>query len=630
MRAARLIAAMVIVTAWVPVLVLPVPGWMFALPAVLTAAALFLAIRVERGSKGGHAEARRKALDAAIRSRGASATNDQQRGIASMQEDVRDAVQKLTGAMPGRSARHAIDALPWYLVLGAPESGKSSMLASSGLPFAYATPSGGARGNRGCRWWISQRAVWIDTAGAYTLGEHGYAEWLSMLKTLEETRPTQPLHGIVVTLAADALSAMRPEDLDAFGRRLRERIDEAQGFLGVDVPVHLVVTRCDLLPGFLEFFSDLREAERRQLWGFTLPFAATATGNPAEVVAEQFDKLDAVLVRRVLRRGTAREPLEVKCGLYQFPQWFRSLRGPVVHVASRLCAHSAFQDPIGFRGVYFTSAAEPIALAGGAAAYGRAASGDRGFFLRDLLDNVVIPDQEHGHRSAAERTRRAFQKGVWATALGCLAVLLATVPTWAQRENVRRVDAFRAAMNAAVAERPPVSLPRLDALRAEVASLRATVAAPPLHLRFGMFALDRLSPRAATLFAALVYRDVSAAVVQRHHAELLAFAQRYGSGAAVPSADERVRYGDSLRLYRFLTTPRVAGEPSLTTASERDWFTARFILEWRRRVPSTDAPSAAAMGAVSALYADVLAADPRLGAPRDTTVVDRVTLLLGR
>jgi len=630
MRAARLIAAMVILTAWIPVLVLPVAGWMYVLPALITAAAIALLVRSERGSAGGHAEARRRALDHAIRTRVASATNDQQRGIVAMQEDVREAVQKLTGAMPGRTARHAIDALPWMLVLGAPEAGKSSLLASSGLPFAFATPSGGARGNRGCRWWVSQRAVWIDTAGTYAQGEQGYAEWLSFLKTLEETRPEQPLHGIVVALAADALTAMRPEDLDAFGRRMRERIDEAQGFLGVDVPVHVVVTRCDLLPGFLEFFSDLRETERRQLWGFTLPFAATASGNPAEVVAEQFDKLDAILVRRVLRRGTARETLDVKCGLYQFPQWFRALRGPIVHVASRICAHSAFQDPIGFRGVYFTSAAEPVALAGGQAAYARAPSGDRGFFLRDMLEQVVIPDQEHGMRSASERSRRTLQKGVRATALGCLALLVATVPTWAWRENVQRVASFRTAMNAAVTERAPVSLPRMDGLRSEVANLRALVAAPPLHMRFGMFALGDLSPRASTLFAALVYRDVSAAVVQRHHAELVAFAQRYGSGALTPTADDRVRYGDSLRLYRFLTTPRVANEPSLSVPSERDWFTARLIMEWRRRAPSTDGPSAAAMNAVSSLYADVLAADPRLGAPRDTTVVDRVTMLLAR
>ncbi len=630
MRAARLIAAMVVLTAWIPALVLPVAGWMYVLPALVTAVALALLVRSERGSRGGHAEARRRALDHAIRTRVASATNDQQRGIVSMQEDVRDAVQKLTGAMPGRSARHAIDALPWFLVLGAPESGKSSLLASSGLPFAYATPSGGARGNRGCRWWVSQRAVWIDTAGAYALGEQSYAEWLSLLKTLEETRPTQPLHGIVVTLAADTLTAMSPEDLDAFGRRMRERLDEAQGFLGVDVPVHVLVTRCDLLPGFLEFFSDLRENERRQVWGFTLPFSATATGNPAEVVAEQFDKLDAILVRRVLRRGTDREPLDVKAGLYQFPQWFRALRGPVAHVASRLCAHSAFQDPIGFRGVYFTSAAEPMALAGGASAYARAPSGDRGFFLRDLLEQVVIPDYEHGHRSAAERSRRTLQRGVYATALACLAVLVATVPTWAWRENVRQLDSFRAAMNAAVAERPPVALGRMDALRAEVASLRALAAAPPLHMRFGMFALGDLAPRASTLFAALVYRDVSAAVVQRRHAELIGFAQRYGSNAARPTADELVRYGDSLRLYRFLTTPRSAGEPSLAVTAERDWFTARFIAEWRRTVPGTDGPTAAAMNAVASLYADILAADPRLGAPRDTTVVDRVATLLAR
>lgn len=627
MRSVRLAAALVVAAALVPELVLPLPAWAWVIPVVTLGVAAALVYRFEKGSSLGNAEQRRRALDQAITSRVGNANADQQRAIAAMQGDVEEALQKLSGAMPGRTARHAIDALPWYLVLGAPETGKSSLLASSGLPFAFVTSSGGARGNRGVRWWISQRAVWLDTQGAYALGEGGYAEWLSFLKTLEAKRPDQPLHGVVVTVAADQFQTMRPEDVEHFAQRMRERVDEAQGFLGIDVPVYLVVTRCDLLPGFLESFADLREPERKQILGATMPFERPKGSHPVGPYAEAFDALGERLVRRLYKKGAANVGLDVRVALYQFPQWFRSLRSGVMQIAGALAANSSFQEAIAFRGVYFTSAAEAAPQNAG---YRSGQGAERGFFIRDLLDNVVIADHEHALRSAAERARRQGARVLTASVFASLAYLAVLLPWHARSENATMIERFRGTMNAAVAQRPPATLRQMDALRAEVVNLRETTARPPLHMGFGMFMVDRVAPRASTLLAALVFRDVSAAIVQRHQAELLAFANRYGAVGANPSPDERVRVGETLRMYQFLTTPRAPGELSLTESAQVEWFVPRVVAEWRRTLRGDDGATAAAMTAVVRLYAAVLAEDARLGAQRDTTAVDRVRAILAR
>jgi type VI secretion system protein ImpL len=261
MQGHRFIATVFLLTLVALGVALPLGTAGYALLGVLAVAVVVYAVLGERHLASIGSTSQRSALASTIARRALAATDDQRAGIASMEEDIRDAVQRLTGASAGQSARHALDALPWVLVMGLPQSGKSSMLASSAQPFAYATPSGGARGGRNCRWWITPQCAWIDTGGSYILGESALPEWLTLLRNLATLRPTQPLHAVVLTMAADSIPAARPEDVDAAAKRVRERLDEALGYLGIDVPVYLMVTRSDLLPGFQDFFSDLREAE---------------------------------------------------------------------------------------------------------------------------------------------------------------------------------------------------------------------------------------------------------------------------------------------------------------------------------------------------------------------------------
>ncbi len=89
--------------------------------------------------------------------------------------------------------------MPWYVIIGAPGSGKTTALVNSGLqvPARAANRASGALrgvgGTRNCDWWFTEEAVLLDTAGRYTTQDSdasadsaGWAGFLPLLKKHRE------------------------------------------------------------------------------------------------------------------------------------------------------------------------------------------------------------------------------------------------------------------------------------------------------------------------------------------------------------------------------------------------------------------------------------------------------------
>jgi CheY-like chemotaxis protein len=136
--------------------------------------------------------------------------------------------------------------------------------------------------------------------------------------------------------------------------------------------------------------------------------------------------------------------------------------------------------------------------------------------------------------------------------------------------------------------------------------------------------------RTATAYAALIYREASQRVVERTYRELTNFGTRYARPETRPNGDEVTYYRESLRLYLMLTTPRAPEDPQLSDANQRAWFNAQIAQAWNAVYPTTVVAQVAARTRIVELYALVLAADQRLGYPRDLQLVTRIRTILAR
>lgn len=161
-----------------------------------------------------------------------------------------------------------------------PGAGKTTALLNAGLDFPLTDSVGktairGVGGTRHCDWWFTDQAVLIDTAGRYTLQESQRArdagEWHSFINLLKRYRTRQPINGVIMTLSVADLLSESAEARYAQASAMRNRLSELHQQTGIHFPVYVMVTKTDLLKGFMGYFGALEKRQRDAIWGFTFP-----------------------------------------------------------------------------------------------------------------------------------------------------------------------------------------------------------------------------------------------------------------------------------------------------------------------------------------------------------------------
>ena len=348
------------------------------------------------------------------------------------------------GTLIGRPLVHE---LPWYVIIGAPGAGKTTVLLNSGLHFPLAEgrengdDHGSAResirgmgGTRNCDWWFTSEAVLIDTAGRYTTQDSDRdadrTAWLGFLDLLRRHRPRRPLNGVLLTLCASDLLHTTPERAAAHAGELRQRLDEITAHLRIDVPVYVLVTKTDLVPGFAEFFADFEPQVRSQVWGATLPLGAGAAQWRDEMDALQTRLHEQMLERLGSERGRARVG-----SIHAFPAQWQRLNRAALDLLQAVVASGDAARPM-LRGLYFTSATQDASP--------NQRYNESSFFVTRLLRDVVFAESGlAGSTGRGSLQRRWAERG--ALAASAVALVVAAGVTWRGYEHqVRAVDAFAA------------------------------------------------------------------------------------------------------------------------------------------------------------------------------------------
>jgi type VI secretion system protein ImpL len=481
--------------------------------------------------------------------------------------------------------------LPWYIIIGPPGSGKTTVLINSGLNFPLAKSFGrealrGVGGTRNCDWWFTDEAILLDTAGRYTTQDSSSqadaAGWNAFLQLLRKYRRRQPINGVILAISASDLLTLTEKDRELHVAAIRDRLDELNRELKITPPVYVLITKVDLIAGFAEFFDEIGQEGRAQVWGATFPIELSESGQAVAKFDAEFDLLMQRIQGQSVTRLEQERDTRRRVSILAFPQQLASLRPTLGDILRRVFTSSGFDSRVMLRGIYFTSGTQdgtPIdrmlgAIArsfGVSSAVAPAPAGaGKAFFIDKLLKNVIF--QESGLVGVNRRFQLQKTLAQSAAYIACVVVLVLGLLYFfvSFRSNSSYIADVSKSMDglantqtgAAVAiER---ILPRLDALRTVVQATEIHKGSVPLRMRAGLYQGHSLGESARDAYA----REINTLLLP-----VLArqFEQRMVSNSAQPD-----------RLYEYLKGYLMLGD-----AEHRDPDHLRFLsqFEWRQIFP---------------------------------------------
>lgn len=331
--------------------------------------------------------------------------------------------------------------LPWYLLIGVPESGKTSLIhrvnSASRLNIRLNSELRELSKGQSVDIWLGDEAVIFDPKGRLLIqqaaGDGQEApttdyQWYHLLRWLNNNRPRQPLNGVILTIDLVWLAQSTVSERKVYAQLMRERLLEITSTLNTRLPLYLVLTRLDLLHGFDGFYRKTDKQNRDTLLGVSF----TTQGNWPEQLEhfwqQWIGRLNGQLGHRLL--DTSGEP-QTEAALFSF---IRQLDG-IKDYLSTILDEIITQEPhhlLSVRGLYFSSVYQqgvPFDVFYRAAARRYqlpeiAWPARRGesvvFFVHDLFRQIIFPQ---AHLAGESRLHRLYRRRKLSAGLSLMALI---------------------------------------------------------------------------------------------------------------------------------------------------------------------------------------------------------------
>jgi len=482
-----------------------------------------------------------------------------------------EAVQFLKTSNLSNGGKDAVYSLPWYIVAGAPRSGKSSLVMSSNLNFQtlpsqrqseqkFLRPTGSVD------WRVTSDAVFVDTAGRYqTEGVDG-EEWASLLETIKKYRSNRPIDGFLLVVDAEKVLKSDERQLDELAKVLRARLDETIQRLKVRFPVYVVFTHADAIEGFRDSFSSSKNEDKTLVWGATIPIEKS--DNAQALFDSEYEILhNSIMKRRLVRLSAPFAPVR-QLRIFNFPLHFGSARRRFGAFINSLFRPNPFSENPFLRGFYFTAA--PVGKAGGNAQQ----TVGNSYFTERFFRDVILRDKDLTKTFLANKQKAPI---LWwlLTLLGGLAVLfllvMAGISLASNRTMLQDADLRGSKLLTIVkadAGKNPLEK-REDEVRREIDTtedLRDLISqldeyernGAPYYMGFGLYSGDEVYKKnLLPLYLGVVEQRFKAPTVKKMEADLRKFAvSQPVAKAAQPTEEEEKILGkhyDLLKAYLMLS-----------------------------------------------------------------------------
>ena len=161
--------------------------------------------------------------------------------------------------------------IPWFLMIGANKSGKSTVLNNLQLSTLVEPDMNDAQ--KTCKWWFFNKGIVIEPNGQLieTSNHSSRSIWHYFINTIGKFRSRRPLDGVIITISALDL-LQNPDKAISDAKEIFVKLSQCQKTLGMKFPVYTLVTKCDVMKGFADIAQQLPKDKKDNVFGWSNPY----------------------------------------------------------------------------------------------------------------------------------------------------------------------------------------------------------------------------------------------------------------------------------------------------------------------------------------------------------------------
>jgi type VI secretion system protein ImpL len=261
------------------------------------------------------------------------------------------ALDVLRSHVPGPDFRYT---LPWFLLLGPAGAGKSSLISDSTLSNVVEEQIRLEQG-AGFTWSFFSNGIVIEVGGwALSTAVDAVSAWRRLLRLFLNNRPARPLDGILLAIPVSDLTgpeALTHSALISRGTLIQQRLKQITQTLSFQLPIYVILTKCDSVPGFSQFTAELAPEEHQQIFGWSRPQNDSIAFHPAWV-DQAIDSMRISLERKQGELFTLNEPDAGRGAMFFFPGALYSIAPNLRLLLDRAMRGNDHTPPPLLRGIY--------------------------------------------------------------------------------------------------------------------------------------------------------------------------------------------------------------------------------------------------------------------------------------
>ncbi|MDR1208198.1 MAG: hypothetical protein LBJ89_02505 [Holosporales bacterium] len=248
---------------------------------------------------------------------------------------------------------------PWILVLGGRGSGKTTLMHTVHTIEADWQTALKEKKYGDCNWFFMRNGVVLDVSGGLFMeNETVNADevgWTSLRNLLVRYRSAKPIDSILLTISAEDLygknriSAIQCLDRAKF---MAQKLSAFQDQLGLKIPVYVVITKTDIIPGFKEFCAHIPVGTKQNMFGWASPYA------PEIMFSQQWvnEAIDFVVSKAEhINMDAFCEDFseEAHDSLFVFPHELAKISDNLLIYMNQIFKTEQYKAPLLLRGIYF-------------------------------------------------------------------------------------------------------------------------------------------------------------------------------------------------------------------------------------------------------------------------------------